>query len=255
MLEYLQAMDPSELLGLSADERLLDAEADNLPLAVGHPESLPPASPARARLVALGATLTGLSLLVGIALIAAGIGEAIANGIVLAIAAIAVGLLLIGTHWGWVHVAEWRADAIERRRNHAVLARRQEWLRAIEPYARHEVSTAVGDDGSITIVSIRKLPVASGENTFTFKREVEAEEVHSAEEPGAAVAERAEMLRRRAAADTERERERFELASDAYEAALMRSDDEEQQRIARRAASQALSEQINTNLREPPLTE
>ncbi len=35
----------------------------------------------------------------------------------------------------------------------------------------------------------------------------------------------------------------------------MRSGDEEQQRIARRAASQALSEQINTNLREPPLAE
>ncbi len=115
--------------------------------------------------------------------------------------------------------------------------------------------TSVDDDGSIRIVSIRKLPVPSGEHRFTFEREVEAEEVHSAEEPGAAVAERAELLRRRAAADTERERERFELASDAYEAALMRSDDEEQQRIARRAASQALSEQINTNLREPPLTE
>lgn len=248
-------MDQSELLGLTADERLLSEDAESLPAAVGRPEPLPPPSSARGRVVALGATLTGLSLLVGVALIAAGIGEAVANGVVLAIAAIAFGVLLVGTHWGWVHVAEWRANAIERGRNHQVLARRQQWLGGIKPYPRHEVSTSVDNDGSIKIVRVRKLPVATGERTFTFRSEIEAEEIHSADEPGAAVAERAELLRRRAAADTEHERDRFELAADAYESALMRGDDEEQRRIARRAASQALSEQINTNLREPPLTE
>ncbi len=248
-------MDQSELLGLTADERLLGEDAENLPAVVGRPEPLPGPSRARGKVVALGATLTGLSLLLGLALIAVGIGEAVANAVILAIAAIAFGVLFIGTHWGWVHVAEFSAQRIERRRDHDVLARRQQWLRSIKPYTRHEVMTLVDDDGAITIVRIRKLPVLSGQHTFTFRREIEAEEVHSAEEPGAAVAERAELLRRRAAADTERERERFELAADAYDTALMRSDDDEQQRIARRAASQALSEQINTNLREPPLTE
>ncbi len=248
-------MDQSELLGLTADERLLDQDAPNLPAAAGRPEALPPASRARGRLVGIGATLTGLTLVVGIALIALGIGEAVANGIALAIAAIAFGALFIGTHWGWVHVAEASADAIERRRNRDVLARRQRWLQTIKPFTRHEVATSVDDDGSIRIVRVRKRPVPTGKNTFTFVREIEHEEVHSADEPGAEVTERAELLRRQAATVTERERERFELAADAYETALMRGDDEEQQRIARRAASQALSEQINANLRDPPVIE
>lgn len=248
-------MDQSELLGLTADERLLDVDAENLPAAVGRPEGLPPPSRTRGKVVAVGATLTGLTLLIGIALIAVGIGEAIGNGIVLAIAAITVGVVFIATHWGWVHVAEASANAIERRRNRDVLTRRQQWLATIAPYTRHEVATDVDDDGAIKIVRVRKRPVPTGEHTFTFTREIEHEEVHSADEPGAAVTERAELLRRQAATRTERERQRFELAVDTYETALLRSDDEEQQRIARRAASQALSEQINTNLREPPLTE
>jgi hypothetical protein len=84
---------------------------------------------------------------------------------------------------------------------------------------------------------------------------VDREEVHSAEEPGAAVAERAELLRREAAADTNRERQLYAVAADAYETALLDRDDEQQRRDARRAASEALSHQINAKLRDPPLIE
>ena len=54
---------------------------------------------------------------------------------------------------------------------------------------------------------------------------------------------------------TERERERYEIAADAYTTALVGAADEEQQRVAQRAASEALSRQINAHLRDPPLIE
>jgi hypothetical protein len=203
----------------------------------------------------LGATLTGLTLLVGIALIAVGIGEAVSGAVVLAIALIAAGAGLVLTHWGWVHVAEATGQAIEHRRNRAVLDRRQLWLEEIKPYTRYEVTTHVDDDGSIHIVRARYEPSATGERRFTFSRRVDREEVHSAEEPGAAVAERAELLRREAAADTNRERQLYAVAADAYETALLDRDDEQQRRDARRAASEALSHQINAKLRDPPLIE
>jgi hypothetical protein len=205
--------------------------------------------------VALGATLTGVTLLGGIALIVLGIVLALSSSIGAAAAVLAVGVVLVATHWGWVHVAEATGNAIERRHNREVLERQQLWLERIKPYTRYEVTTSVDDDGSIRIVRTRYEPKPAGEGSFTFSTELEHEEVHSGEEPGATVAERAELLRRRAAADTERERERFEIVADAFQTALMSADDEQQRQAARRAASQALSEQINANLRDPPLTE
>ncbi len=246
-------MNLAELVDRRADERLL-SERD-LPHSIGRPQAMPPPSRTRARVVGIGATLTGLTLLIGIALVAAGIAEAVSNAIVLAIAALAAGVALIGTHWGWVHVAEATGQAIERRHNSQVLDRQQRWLEGIKPYTRYEVTTSVDDDGSIHIVRARYEPGAAGGEGFTFSRQVELDEVHSAEEPGAVVAERAELLRREAAADTETERQRYEVAADAYESALLDSDDEQQRREARRAASEALSQQINTKLREPPLIE
>ncbi len=247
-------MNPAEFVDRTADERVL-SEPDNLPAALGHAEALPPPSPARRRIVALGATMTGVSLVVGILLIAAGIGEAVSNAITLAVAALVVGIALVGTHWGWVHVAEFTGTAIERSRNSEVFDRQKHWLEQIKPYTRYEVTTSVEDDGSIMVVRARYEPVEVGERKFMFVRQLELEEVHSPDEPGAAVTERAELLRREAAADTERERERFEIVADAYESALMSADDDEQRRAARKAASEALSEQINANLREPPLVE
>jgi hypothetical protein len=247
-------MDLAELVGRWADEDVL--RKDNLPRAVGRPEPLPGPSKARRRIVAVGATLTGVTLLIGIALIVAGIVDAIASSVgALAISAVVVGAVLLGTHWGWVHVAEATGQALEHRRNSEVLDRRRLWLDQIKPYTRYEIATHVDEDGAIRIIRTRYEPVPAGERGFTFSRAVELEEVHSGEKPGAAVAERAELLRREAAADTERERQLYEVAADAYETALLNRDDEQQQREARRAASKALSEQINANLREPPLTE
>ena len=246
-------MNLPELLDRRADERLL-SERD-LPHSIGHPEAAPPPSRARGRIVAVGATLTGLTLLIGIALIAGGIAEAVVNAAVLAIALIAAGVAFVATHWGWVHVAEATGQAIDRRRDSHVLDRQMRWLEEIKPYTRYEVTTHVDHDGSIHIVRARYEPRATGERGFIFTPDVELDEIHSGEEPGAAVAERAELLRREAAADTELERQRYEIAADAYETALLHSNDEQQRRMARRAASEAHSEQINAKLRDPPLIE
>jgi hypothetical protein len=250
-----ETSNPAELVGREPDERLLSADLDQLPEAVGRPETAPP-SRVRRRVVGAGATLTGVSLVLGVLLMLLGIIDGIASGIdATSVLAFVVGAVLIGTHWGWVHVAEITANSIEGRANADVVARQRHWLAAIEPYPRIEVSTAVEDDGSITISSVRHRPVPSGERSFTFEREVEHREVHPPDEPAAAVTERAEHLRREAALVTERERERYAVAEAAYQAALMGHEDDEQRRLAQRAASEALSRQINTNLREPPLVE
>jgi hypothetical protein len=206
--------------------------------------------------VATGATLTAASLVIGSLLAVLGLIDAIASGIDgLSIAILVLGAVLVVTHWGWVHVAEITANSIERRGNAVVEEQRQQWLATIEPYTRFEVSTRVDEDGAITIYRIAHRPVASGERHFTFEHDTEYEEVHAPDEPAAEVTERAELLRREAAQDTERERRRYQIAADAYEAVLLDDADEQQRRLAQRAASEALSGQINTNLREPPLIE
>ena len=253
--EVTQDLDPANLLECAADEKLFDEAEANLPQSVGRPEPIPP-SRTRARVVGIGATLTGFTLLAGIALLALGAIDAISSGLrLLDLFALALGAALIGTHWGWVHVAEASAGAIESRRNRELHARRGQWLQSIEPYTHYEVSSRVEDDGSISIVRVRHRPARSGERSFTFVREIESREVHSSEEPAAAVAERAELLRRKAALDTERERRRFAELADAHQMALLGSSDERQRLAARRAASEALSEQINSKLRDPPLVE
>jgi hypothetical protein len=247
--------DPAELVGRTADERLFSDQRGALPAEIPRPDPIPPYR-ARARIVGAGATLTGVTLFAGIALIAVALIAAISSGIdALAAGALVLGAALIGTHWGWVHVAEISANALQTRHSRRFMAGHREWLDSIKPFTRYEVTTGVEEDGSISIVRLRYTPVPSGERKFTFEREVELRELHAPDDPGAAVAERAELLRRQAARDTARERERFEVAADAYETALLGRGDDEQRRAARRAASRALSEQINTNLRDPPLVE
>jgi hypothetical protein len=247
--------NPVEMVGREPDERLLSEDLDQLPEAVGRPETAPP-SRARRRVVGAGATLTGVSLVLGVVLMVVGVIDGLVSGIdTTSVLAFLVGLVLVGTHWGWVHVAEITANSIEGRANADVLERQRQWLAAIEPYPRVEVSTAVEDDGSIVIYSVRHRPVPTGDREFTFVREVEHREVHPPDEPAAAVTERAEHLRREAALVTARERERYGIAADAYRAAMLGHEDDEQRRLAQRAASEALSGQINTNLREPPLVE
>jgi hypothetical protein len=247
--------NPAELVGCEPDERLLADDLDKLPDAVGRPETLVP-SQARGRIVGTGATLTAVSLVAGVLLVLLGIVDAASSGIgVTGLLAVLVGVILIATHWGWVHVAEITANSIEGRSNTEVLDRRRQWLSAIEPYTHFEVSTEVQDDGSIAIYSIRHRPIHAGEGRFTFVREIEHRELHGPDEPAAAVTERAETLRREAALATEREHQRYEIAHDAYQAALIGRADDEQRRLAQRAASEALSSQINSNLRDPPLVE
>jgi len=244
-----------ELIGREPDERLLAEDVSQLPESVGRPEVLPE-SPTRKRLVGIGATLTGVTLLGGIALIVLGIVLAVSSGLGgAAIGALVAGIALVGTHWGWVHVAEVSANALEGRQNRDLLARQRRWLSRVEPYTRWEVTTVAGADGSITIVTVRHRPVPRGERSFTFVREIVGSELHPGEEPAATVAERAELLRRRAALDTEQKRELYEAANDAYQGALLAHADEQERIAAVRAASEALSERINANLRDPPLTE
>lgn len=247
--------DPLKMVGREPDERLLAEHVDQLPEALGTPEA-PLPSRVRGRIVAVGATLTGVTLVAGLALIVLGAVEAFSGGLGGgAIVALVVGLALVGTHWGWVHVAEASAQALDGRRNRDVDARRRQWLDGIEPYTRWSVSTSAESDGSIAIVTTRHVPVASGERGFTFVREIADREVHSEDESAATVAERAELLRRQAAALTGRERARFEVANDAFQRTLLDTTDEQQRLAAVRAASEALSEQINANLRDPPLME
>lgn len=245
----------AEFVGSEPDERLLAEDLDKLPAAVGRPETIV-SSRARGRIVGTGATLTAVSLVIGVLLVALGVVDAISSGIDAgALLALVVGGVLIATHWGWVHVAEITANSVEGHSNAEVIERRRQWLTGIEPYSRLEVSTEVGDDGSIAICTMRHRPVQVGEDRFTFVRELQQREVHPPDEPAAAVTERAETLRREAAIVNEEEHRRYEIAAEAYHAALIGRADEEQRRLARRAASEALSHQINSNLRDPPLVE
>jgi hypothetical protein len=245
--------EAAHLVGSVADERLLES-ADALPVAVGRPEPVAPV-PGRAAIVAVGTAMTGLSLVGGIALVILGIVLAIANsGATLGDGGlVAAGVLLAGTHWGWVHVAEAIATARQVHSAQVALARREQWLRGLAPFPHHEVVTEVEDDGAIAIVSVCYRPVETRPGRFTFVRAIEARERHEAEAPAAVVTDRAEALRRAAAQATERERELFLAAADRRETELLRQEDERAARDVQRATSRALSEQINANLRQPPL--
>jgi hypothetical protein len=245
----------SDLIGLAADESLLGAAPEQLPPSLGRPAALT-VSPSRGRVVGVGVTLTGLTLVGGIALIILGLIElVIGGGGAIAVVALALGLLLAGTHWGWVHVAEATAVGLDRRANAPALDQRSRWLGAIAPFTRYEITTRAADDGSITIERIRYQPVRHSDRTFTFRADNELTEVHSGEEPGAAISERAELLRRQAALDTERERQRFQTQAEAYELVAREATFDRERQEAAAAESRALSEQINANLRDPPLLE
>ena len=247
--------DPVQLAGMAPDDRLLGADLAELPEAVGTPEQLP-LSAAHSRIVGIGAAMTAATLILGAVLAAFGAVDFFASGFdVLPVIALFVGLTMIATHWGWVHVAELYGQRLERRGNQSVIDRRQQWLSEIEPYPRWEVKTEVHDDGSITILTVCHRPVACGEQTFTFSRRETAREAHAADEPAAAVTDRAEALRSEAAAATARARQAYLAARGALEDARLAQLDERERQAVARAASEALSERINTNLREPPLAE
>lgn len=245
---------PDELIGLAADEQLLAADAQ-LPEVLGHPLPIPRGR-AHGAIVNAGVVMTGLSLIGGIALFLIALVDAFSNGAgLLDGGLLALGIVLVATHWGWVHVAEASARTLEAGQHREIVDQRQRWLQSIAPHTYREVRTEVESDGSIAIVRVAYHPIKVGDNRFAFRRLVEHREVHSEEEPAAQVTERAEQLRREAAQDTEQELERYLAAADRRQTAQLLAADEQERLDARRAASLALSERINDNLREPPLSE
>lgn len=250
-----QEPDPADLVGRTADADLLADEGQSLPESMGRPPTIPLTRSGSA-IVAVGATLTGATLIGGIIVALGGIIDAITSGFgVVAWIALILGVVMVSTHWGWVHVAEFSANAIHSRRNSEIDEQRFRWLRTLEPYTRYEVATEVEGDGSLTISTVRHRPVPTNPGHFTFVREVVDPETISDEKPAAVIADRAEQRRREAALMTERERARFQAAADGRERELMGRQDQEDLLQARRAASEALAQQINTNLRDPPVTE
>ena len=197
-----------------------------------------------------------MTLIGGVALAILGASELVfADGGALAILALVIGIVLAATHWGWVHVAEVSAEGIERRGNVDVIEHRRAWLSAIAPFTRYEIATDAGADGSITIRRIRHRPIRCSDQTFVFEQHSELTETHPADTPAAVVAERAELLRRQAAADTESERRRFQVRAEQLDRAALADSDNRERQLAQAAASRALSDQINANLRDPPLIE
>ncbi len=242
-------------LGVPADRRLLDEDLCNLPDAEQHRE--PAISTQKHdRLVAAGSVLTGVTLVGGTGLLLYGGWQLLFNGggAVAAVLA-AIGVLLVSTHWGWVHVAEFLGVTIDGRRQREIDQHRQEWLATIAPYPRFSVSTSVLDDASTRVERVLHRPVLTEQHTFTFVRERDIEKTYDAGTPAEIIAETVETMRRQARLDTDRLRELWEAASSAYAASLFGTEDDQQRLVAQRAAATALSEHINASLLEPPLVE
>ncbi|HLH66008.1 MAG TPA: hypothetical protein VKV27_09910 [Solirubrobacteraceae bacterium] len=245
--------DPAQLVGRSAHESLLTADPAQLPDPDGRPGA-PPPSAARGRILAAGAAMTAVALIAGAILAAGGIAEGVLGGLGPGpVAMVVVGLVLVLTHWGWVHVAELVGQSLDRRRERAAAQSAALWLASVEPHAACSVASDVRDDGSIELVTVRHVPVACGERHFAFVREIVAREVHGPEEPAAVVAARAEELRRRAAEETASARAQLHVLAEAAESARLAAADEAERLAALRAESRALSDRINERLRDPQL--
>jgi hypothetical protein len=245
----------TRFLGVAADQRLLGQDRSNLPDAEQRWE-LPSLQPEHDRLVIAGSTLTGVSLVAGTLLVLYGGSQVLLNGrglldLVLAV----IGILLIATHWGWVHVAEYVGVTIDERHERTAEERRRDWLSSIEPYPRFSVSTSVLEDASTRVERFLHQPVLTEQHTFTFVRKLDAAEHYDADVPAEVLASAVETTRRQARLDTDRLRDLWETASAAYAAELSDGDNEQQRLDAQRAAATALSEHINESLREPPLVE
>jgi hypothetical protein len=242
-------------LGVPADRSLLVEDLGGLSEAQPRPVSVV-VSDTHDRLVRAGSTMTAATLIGGAALAIYGGEQLIAAGggagaVVLAV----IGLLLVGTHWGWVHVAEYVGLGLDERQERANRDREAAWLETVAPYARFTVATTVMADASIRVERVVDTPVLTGQGTFAFDRVTRTAAVFEADTPAQVIADRVETLRREARLETERQRELWEAAWTAYAAALLSADDDQQQLAARRAAADALSQHINASLLHPPLAE
>jgi hypothetical protein len=242
-------------LGAIADRRLLGEDLGNLPEAEHRPE--PAMVPhTHDRLVAAGSLLTGATLIVGGVMSLYGAGELLfGGGGTLAVVLLVIGILLVATHWGWVHVAEYAGVVIDERHHRAAEVEERHWLATIQPYPRFSVATTVLNDASTRIQRFRHEPVLVTPRTFTFVRHEDIAQTYDVDTPAEVLAAAAETMRHQARLETDRLRGDWEAASSAYEAAVLDADDDQQRLIAQRAAATALSEHINASLLQPPLVE
>lgn len=242
-------------LGVPADPRLLAEDIGNLPDAEQRRE---PAivTHKHDRLVAAGSLMTAATLVVGAVMALYGGAELLFNsgGGFEAVLAL-IGVLLIATHWGWVHVAEYVGLTIDQRQEHVTDERARDWLATVEPYPRFSVSTSVLADASTRVERVLHKPVLTEQHTFTFVRETDGGQTYDAHVSAEVIATTVETMRRQARLETDRLRGLWEAASTAYRAALLSAEDDQQQLAAQRAAATALSEHINASLLDPPLIE
>lgn len=241
-------------LGVLPDRRLIDEDLDSLPEVEQRHEPTV-MTPEHDRLVAAGSLLTGATLIVGVAMVLYGGGQALLGGGVFDVMLAVIGIALVSTHWGWVHVAEYLGLTIDERRQRDRETAEREWLVTIHPYPQFSVSTTVLSDASTLVQRFRHEPVLTTPSTFTFVRQVDAEQRYDADAPAEVIATGVETMRRQARLDTDRFRGDWEAASAAYEATLLSAEDDQQRLVAQRAAAAALSEHINASLLEPPLVE
>jgi hypothetical protein len=242
-------------LGVPADPKLLSEDLEGLSEAPLRPVSVV-VTDTHNRLVTAGSVMTAVTLIGGVILAVYG-GEQLvaADGGTLAAALGVIGVLLAGTHWGWVHVAEYLGLGLDERQERVNREREQAWLRTVAPYARFTIRTTVMADASIAVERVTYKPVLTPHHTFTFDRVAEAAATFDADAPAHVIADRVETLRREARLESDRLSELWDAASSAYDAALLDADDDQQQLAARRAAAVALSQHINASLLQPPLVE
>src|SRR5664279_2140813 len=242
-------------LGAPADPELLSEDLDGLVEAPRRPVSVI-VTDTHNRLVTAGSVMTAVTLIGGVVLAIYGAEQLIAGGGgALAAALGAIGILLVGTHWGWVHVAEYLGLGLDERQERGNREREQAWLATVSPYARFTIRTTVMADAAIAVERVTYKPVLTSQRTFTFERVTEPAASFDADTPAHVIADRVETLRRQARLETDRLGELWDAASSAYDAALLDADDDQHQLAARRAAAIALSEHINASLLEPPLVE
>ncbi len=240
-------------LGVPADPRLLEENLDGIP-------DVPP-RPSRAiatiehdRLVSAGSLMTGATLVVGGAMLIYGLAQLVfGGGGLAAVLLVVIGAVLVATHWGWVHVAEYAGLTIDERRTRASDAQGRGWLADLAPYPRLGVHTRVLDDATTVVERVLYQPVLTDAHTFVFARRADTPVSYPADTPAHVIADEVETRRRSAQRETTRQRELWEAADTAYTAALAGAEDDRQELAARRAAATALSEHINASLRNPPL--
>jgi hypothetical protein len=228
-------------LGVRPDHSLLEADLGALPDAQRRP--LPAISTHKHdRLVAAGSAMTAGTLVGGAAVALYGGVQLLGGGGALDVLLLVIGVLLLATHWGWVHVAEYVGVTIDQRQERADDELMQAWLSTLQPYPRFSVLTSVLDDASTRVQRVLHKPVLTAQHTFAFVRETEAEQTFPADAPAQEIAAAVETMRRQARLDTDRLRGNWEAASSAYDAALFSTEDDQQRLAAQRAAATALVE-------------